>query len=394
MTEEWKEVEGFSRYEISTGGIVREVKSLREIPQPFNNNFYCVNLIGDDGKKVLCKVHRLVAITYIENPENAHNVVHKDGDRSNNSVSNLFWKPRKVKEVVEKTKPISYQGVGYSYKEFANASGVAVDTLKYRISAGWSIRECFAGHKDFTGVGVQTDTHWFPTENDKIKHDALQRKVIRKQRRYTEEMRLTARRNRTRLICGVGLLDIEVSSYDPVYRRWTSLISRCYSETSLAKSPTYRDKFVCDDWLHFSNFKAWMDQQDWDGLELDKDVLVKGNKVYSSETCVFIPAYVNSSLCLATRARGDYPVGVVYHKYDQVYRSHIKSFGVRKDLGSYPTPEEAHQAWQNAKIVELENIITRYSIEPCFRTDVADSLMSRVWGLRIEIANESVTITL
>lgn len=394
MTEEWKEIEGFSRYEISTSGVVRDIKSLREIPQPFNNNFYCVNLIGDDGKKVLCKVHRLVAIAYIDNPENAHNVVHKDGDRSNNSVDNLFWKPKKVKEVVTKAKPINYQGIGYTYKEFAEICGVAVDTLKYRINVGWSLRECFAGHRDFTGAGVQTDTHWFPNEQEKVKHALAERRLLLKQRRYAEDARLEAWRNRTRLICGVGLVDIEVSSYDLIYRRWTSLISRCYNEKSLIKSPTYKDKFVCEEWKRFSNFKAWMEQQDWKGLELDKDILVKGNKIYSPEACAFVPAYVNSSLCLSDRARGNYPIGVVYHKYDRMYRSHIKSFGVRKGLGSYSTPEEAHLAWQKAKVLELENIITRYSKDTSFRTDVAEGLMSRVWGLRIEVANGTITTTL
>lgn len=46
---------------------------------------------------------------------------------------------------------------------------------------------------------------------------------------------------------------------------------------------------VCEEWLTFSNFKRWMEQQDYEGKALDKDLLVSQNKTYSSETCVFVP---------------------------------------------------------------------------------------------------------
>ena len=394
MIEEWKTIEGFSRYKVSPDGEIFDTKENRNMPQCVNGGFSCCNLIGDDGKKVLCKVHRLVAFAYIETPENAHKVVHKDGDRNNNSTSNLSWKLKKVKEALTKPKPITYQGTEYSYRGFAELSGVAVDTLKARINAGWSLRECFTGFREFTGMGIQTLTHWFPTELEKNRHEVLSRKILRIGRQEAEEERLNSWRNRERVIAGVGLLDIEVSSYNPIYRRWVSLLGRCYNESSLVRAPSYRDKDVCQEWFLFSNFKAWMEQQDWEGLELDKDILIKGNKLYSPEACVFVPDYVNSALCLSDRARGQYPVGVVYHKKDKVYRAHIKSLGVRKDLGSYSTPECAHQSWQKAKVVELENIISRYSMESCFKANVAAALMQRIWDIRLDILNENITTTL
>ena len=72
--EEWKEVQGFSKYEVSNTGKIREKESLREIPQPLNNNYLCANMYRDDGVKVLCKVHRVVALAFIPNTENVHNV--------------------------------------------------------------------------------------------------------------------------------------------------------------------------------------------------------------------------------------------------------------------------------------------------------------------------------
>lgn len=171
MIEEWKTIEGYSRYKVSPDGEVFDTKENRKMPQCFNGGFSCCNLIDDSGKKVLCKIHRLVAFAYIDTPENAHKIVHKDGDRNNNSVDNLSWKLKKAKEVIIKTKPVIYQGVGYTYKDFAGLSGVAVDTLKARILAGWSLRECLIGFREFIGVGVQTDTHWFPTELEKTRHE-------------------------------------------------------------------------------------------------------------------------------------------------------------------------------------------------------------------------------
>ena len=82
----------------------------------------------------------------------------------------------------------------------------------------------------------------------------------------------------------------------PYYRKWKAMLSRCYSEKSHNKYPTYKECVVCEDWLLFSNFRKWMITQEWEGLQLDKDLLVFNNKVYSPETCVFIHRKVNNFL--------------------------------------------------------------------------------------------------
>ena len=79
----------------------------------------------------------------------------------------------------------------------------------------------------------------------------------------------------------------------PYYDRWYGMIRRCYSERELSRFPTYKGCSVCEEWLTFSNFKSWMEQQDWEGKHLDKDLLIYKNKVYSSETCVFVDYKVN-----------------------------------------------------------------------------------------------------
>lgn len=86
----FKEIPGYSRYKINESGVVRN--KYRELKQQTSTKGYkTICLIGDDGKKKAVKIHRLVGLTYIENPENKPQINHKDGDKLNNHVSNLEW---------------------------------------------------------------------------------------------------------------------------------------------------------------------------------------------------------------------------------------------------------------------------------------------------------------
>jgi hypothetical protein len=95
----------------------------------------------------------------------------------------------------------------------------------------------------------------------------------------------------------------------PIYRVWKSMLERCYSEKRQAKCPTYIGCTVCKEWLTFSNFRRWMVNQDWQGKQLDKDILVKGNKIYSAETCCFVTQAVNMIESRAKHYKFISPVG-------------------------------------------------------------------------------------
>ena len=143
----------------------------------------------------------------------------------------------------------------------------------------------------------------------------------------------------------------------PFYYRWCAVLDRCFNPISLTKQPTYIGCSVCEEWLIFSNFKSWMEQQDWEGKELDKDLLVYENKIYSPETCCFISHALNTYLCSSNKTRGIYPIGVSYHTDPKMinpskhpYKAQISNRGKKLHLGYYLTPEEAHKAWQRAKI--------------------------------------------
>lgn len=386
--EEWKEVEGYSRYLVSSAGSIKEVSTDRLMPQTINGGFWCTNLFRDDGVKELSKVHRLVAIAFVPNPEQAKKVGHKD-DRLNNNYTNLEWKPKRKKVIIL---PIEYMDKLYSYKDFAELCNISLTDLRIKLRSGWSLRECKIGIRDFQGEGFSYAGYWFPYNYQLLAFKKDEKLAQKEERSKLAQEKVLARK--ARKICGVGTNDIGEPANSPYYSRWSGMLQRGHSEKFKTKYSSYKDKYVSDGWLFISAFKSWMETQQWQGLELDKDILVKGNNVYSPETCAFVPSFVNSSLCLSTSNRGLHPLGVTYHQAEGKFFSKIKSRGTVKALGYFDKALDAHREWQIAKVVELENTISDYQRMSCFRTDVADALMGRVWSLRLEISKGVETITI
>lgn len=173
-----------------------------------------------------------------------------------------------------------------------------------------------------------------------------------------------------RLVCGVGIMDADYRveekitiGYEngkrkqkrlwicPFYRKWRNMLVRCYYEKELQKHPTYKGCSVCQEWLTFSNFKAWMEKQDWEGKSLDKDILYPGNKVYSPETCIFVDQKINSFLVESDAVRGEYMIGVYWHKRDEKFLSRCSDGnGKQRQLGSFDTELDAHNAWLEFKL--------------------------------------------
>ena len=137
----------------------------------------------------------------------------------------------------------------------------------------------------------------------------------------------------------------------PFYLVWVSMLNRCYSATVHKSHPSYKDCSVCDEWLIFSNFKAWMEQQDWGDKQLDKDLLVEGNKVYSPDTCVFVHVKINNFIINRPRGRGEYLLGVHLNKRGNRFLSQCNNpfTGKREHVGSFMTELEAHIAWKKRK---------------------------------------------
>lgn len=135
----------------------------------------------------------------------------------------------------------------------------------------------------------------------------------------------------------------------PYYSTWAHMLQRCYSKPYLKKQPTYVGCTVVEEWKTFSNFKAWMETQDWKGRQLDKDFLVSSNKEYGPDTCVFIHGGVNKFLTDRRACRGDLPTGVSRNggKYSARCRNPFTK--EQEYLGTFSCPEEAHLAWKSKK---------------------------------------------
>jgi hypothetical protein len=138
----------------------------------------------------------------------------------------------------------------------------------------------------------------------------------------------------------------------PYYRAWTSMLKRCYSAKWQEKNQTYKGCSVSNEWLTFSNFKAWMKKQDWEGKDLDKDILIEGNKVYSSDTCVFVTRMVNTFTIDSGASRGEWLIGTCWDKRAGKFRSMCNNPFTKKleYLGLFTTEQEAHEAWAKRKL--------------------------------------------
>lgn len=178
---------------------------------------------------------------------------------------------------------------------------------------------------------------------------------------------------KTKLIYGVGVNDADYSVqvrvkggktlHCPFYTVWVGVLRRCYSERWKAKYPTYQDCTVSDDWLTFSNFKRWMESQDWQDKVLDKDILITDNKRYSPETCVFITSNVNK-FCNENKAvRGEWPIGV--SMYEHGFHARAKNVQTNKleYLGTYSNAEEAHEVWLAFKLKQAHILASKQTDE-------------------------------
>ena len=174
-----------------------------------------------------------------------------------------------------------------------------------------------------------------------------------------------------RLIYGIGINDVDAPTRwkengkrvrDPYHKIWQNTLERCYSHFKQKKFPTYIGCTMHPDWHRFSKFKEWVDnqpQKDWRDLYLDKDLQVKGNKVYGPDTCCFLTNQENNIFKLSL-----VPLGTACYKKDCPKTSweSISSIGYRTNgisryLGHYTTREEAEVVAGRESIRRIMEIV-------------------------------------
>lgn len=195
-------------------------------------------------------------------------------------------------------------------------------------------------------------------------------------------------------ICGVGFLGDWNAPYKyingkqpKVYRTWKNAIERCNKPVKDTEKRAYKLSSLCDEWLNFSLFAKWYDENfyqiDKEEMCLDKDILFKGNKIYSPKTCVFVPQQINKLFTKSDYARGDFPIGVSFHKDLNLYGSSCKNFFSNKSvhLGYYKTPKKAFEAYRRYK----EHLIKK--VADFYRENIPEILYDAMYKYKVEITD-------
>lgn len=163
---------------------------------------------------------------------------------------------------------------------------------------------------------------------------------------------------------------------------WRDMVRRCYDDEFKIKNPTYENCKVCEEWLNFQNFAKWYDENyyevDGQRMELDKDILVKDNKIYSPETCIFVPQNINTLFIKANSIRGQHPIGVSFHKPTEKYRATCNN--IREVyLGLFDTSNEAFNTYKIYKEKLIKSIAEKY------KNEIPQKLYDAMYQYKVEI---------
>ena len=176
-----------------------------------------------------------------------------------------------------------------------------------------------------------------------------------------------------RLVCGIGFNDNKyAASFDGKdvheYTVWIGMLSRC-SDKVWERQPTYTGTTCSENFKSYSYFYEWYHKQTGSGnkdsigrsWQLDKDLLLKGNKIYSEETCCFVPHRINSLLLKCGATRGEYPIGVCWNNRDKKFLAHCsEGTGKTKHLGMFTTVKDAFLAYKTLKEQIIKKVAAEY----------------------------------
>ena len=173
-------------------------------------------------------------------------------------------------------------------------------------------------------------------------------------------------------VYGVGVIGDEVcttnSGKTKEYKLWSSMLQRCYDGALKQIYPSYQDCTTSESFNYLWKFKEWcVDQigfnsKDNNGKDfaLDKDILIKGNKIYSEDTCCFVPYEINNLLSSNRKSRGDTPIGVSFHTRDNKYQAYLNTGISRVSLGYFISMTKAFQAYKEAKEQYIKEVANRW----------------------------------
>jgi hypothetical protein len=183
-------------------------------------------------------------------------------------------------------------------------------------------------------------------------------------------------------ISGIGYIGVgnySRTSHPRIYMVWFQMLRRCYDLETQSRQQSYIGCIVCERWWNFQNFchdylLMMISDLNW---QLDKDILFKGNKIYSPETCCLVPQEINNVLEKCNANRGEFRIGVTYdERYINPYIAQCSIKGKYKYLGSYKTEQEAYLTYKVAKETEFKRLANFY--KNLLESRVYVALMNRV----------------
>lgn len=200
-----------------------------------------------------------------------------------------------------------------------------------------------------------------------VNNNLLVAKLIDKTFKATTRMRVS------NLVHGVGNMDVKMTSeLKGAYETWRHMLRRSYANEYKDRKPSYENCTVSEEWLTFSNFLKFYKDNYKEGFHLDKDILVKGNKIYAKETCCFVPVALNG---IIVNIEG---VGVNFDKEKRKFRAGISIKGKQKNLGYYATIEDAMAAYKKAKKKYVIDSANEYLNTGDIDERIANALKDRV----------------
>lgn len=190
-------------------------------------------------------------------------------------------------------------------------------------------------------------------------------------------------------VLGIGYLGIggfstvSNKSYLLSYKKWRGVLNRCYTTFYTELHTSYKDVTICEEWHNYQNFAEWFEEnyntKTMKGWELDKDILVKGNKIYSPETCCFVPQEINKLFTKTVETRGLLPIGVVKTKYKFSVR--ISKFSHLTTIGNFDTVTEAFKAYKTAKEYYIKEVADKW------KDLISDQVYQAMYNYKVEITD-------
>lgn len=147
------------------------------------------------------------------------------------------------------------------------------------------------------------------------------------------------------------------------YHMWSNMLTRCYNEKYQNLKETYKNCKVCEEWLCFENFEKWYFENyyDFNGLlALDKDILIKNNKIYSPNTCLLVPYEINSIFTKCDKARNNLYIGVT--KKGNLYVGRVSEYLTTGEriYKSFRNPLDAFYWYKDKKEKYIKEIADKY----------------------------------